>query len=203
MRISPFFPLEGGQRNGGIEHGGHHVHEGHFGHNDRVKVRPHIGDGAHQQTPGAAPHGDHPPTIAPAASQQRLGDINEVGKCVEFVVESARLVPASAFFLTAAHVGQRHHETAVYQGEEIGVEFRMIAETVGTVAHDVQRLAAVGHRTRGGQETHGNRGAVPGRRRHSQRAIVVSGKIGHGLPFQQRPLACGQIHVVDALRRGQ
>ena len=128
---------------------------------------------------------------------QKLSDIDEIGEGVLLVQQAAVLKPLTPHLLAAAHVGDRHNESAVQQAYPIGSEQRVGGKPIGAVGVLVYGRSAVERRTFAISHRHWNLRAVA---RGSVQ--VFGGKVGrvvaaeHGLSLFELLKAGAHVVVV-------
>ena len=172
--IAPLLVLQHRERNTGVEHRRHHIHERHVGHDRPEEIRAGIGDSAHQETAGAAAADGQQVRRGPLLVHQVLRHRDEVAEGVPLLQQLAVLVPGAAQVLSASRMGQRHHQSPVQQRDPVAGEGGIDGDAIGPIGgeqHGPRRVAfqrkAVDHRNgdahaigRGGEHP---LGAVPGR----------------------------------------
>ncbi len=202
-RVAPFGPFRRRQRQLRVQHGVEHVDEGHVGDDPGEQLRREVGHRPHQHPAGRPAVGDDALLGRVAGLDQRPRAGDEVREGVGLLLALAVEVPAPALLGAAADMGDRVDEAAVDEAQQVRAERRRHQRSVGAVAVEQQRRAAVEGEVsamqqrdrhllavgRGGEEPPGH---VGGR--------VVTAR--HRLPLAQEPGA-GRAVVVPGLRRGR
>mmetsp|Transcript_24558 Transcript_24558/g.56149 ORF Transcript_24558/g.56149 Transcript_24558/m.56149 type:complete len:338 (-) Transcript_24558:1330-2343(-) len=187
--VSPLLPLDDGQRDGGVDHGGNDVHEGNS-EQRRPKQFGSLVDGrADQQSSGRS---------SLAAELLRGGDLAVLGEPpghVDEVVEGVLLaqvlgslgflVPLASHLAASAHVSDDVHHAPVEESPAGDREGRLHAVTVGSVSVQMGRnggaLPDLVHGVRSVHDADGNLGlSVAGTDRDAFAGVlglIVSGNL--------------------------
>ena len=202
--IAPLFVFPGGQGNGRVQHGGHHVHKRNGGHNSPEQIRAQIEHRAHQQTSSTAAHGVEAGSVGPAGPYQMFRARNEIREGIELVLHFAPVVPEAAHFLAAPNVRNGVAVAALQPAQTRGRERWIQRVAVGAVSVDQKRngtRCVCGHHQR-----NGNAGTVCGRGPDAVRAELFSVVSAHHLlHLAQASLAGGHAvvkHLTGLHQRG-
>ena len=83
------------------------------------QVRPHIGDRAHQQTPGATTGDREPVGRSITLADQGLGHRDKIGKRLHLVEHAPRVVPCLAEVAATTDMGDGVDDAAVEQAQPV------------------------------------------------------------------------------------
>ncbi len=102
--IAPFVVFPRGQRDGFIEHGGQHIHEGHCSDHSAVKFWRHVHHCTHEQPARTAPIGKGVFRSAITLTLEVSGATDEVRERIALVHQFPVLIPVPAEVLAASDV---------------------------------------------------------------------------------------------------
>ena len=203
-RVAPFVELVRRQRDGFVQHRRDDIDEGHLRDQQRVVVRRHVRDRAHQQAAGAAAEAGDAVFRRITFLHQETGDVDEVGEGVLLLQQLAVLVPAAAHFLAAADMGDGVDHAAVEQAQQGRAETRIARNAVAAVGVLQQRRRAVLPESLAINHRHRHLGAVARRRPQAFGDVVGRIEIAeHRVALEQLALAGLDVDLVGRIRRRQ
>ncbi len=204
LGVAPLVELAGGQGNAVVEHGGHHVHEGHLGHRGAPQVGTQVQHRTHQQTTGAPAHAHQAVRVGVTLPDQVLPTRDEVGEGVHLMLHAPLLIPRTAQVLAAPDVRQREHEATVQEAQPRDAEGGFHADAVGAVAVQQQRGLAVQGHVAAVHHRDGHTGAVRRGGPGAFAGVVPGIEVAQHLLLLQEGVRAG-VHVVQvhALRGGE